>query len=136
MLESLKQDWQSLKGGEPGNRFRAFYDYRASRRPPGFSISRALTILFGLVLTVGGASIGWLPGPGGFVAIFGLALLAQEFRPMAVALDWCEVQLRELWSWCVRAWTRMSGTAQVAAAMTALVTSVSLAFAAYVLFLR
>jgi hypothetical protein len=136
MLESLKQDLRCLKQAESGKRFCAFYDFRASRRPPGFSVSRALTILFGLVLTIGGASIGWLPGPGGFVAIFGLALLAQEFRPMAVALDWCEVRLRAIWQWCVRVWKRMSGAARVAIAMTALVTSVSLAVAAYAILLR
>jgi hypothetical protein len=136
MLESLKDDWRCLRKSEPGKRFVEFYDYRASRRDPGFSVSRALTILFGLALTIGGASIGWLPGPGGFVAIFGLALLAQEFRPMAVALDWCEIKLRALWQWCVRVWRRMSGTARIAVAMTALVTSVSIAFAAYALFLR
>jgi hypothetical protein len=136
MFESIKQDWQCLKRGEPGERFVGFYDYRASRRHPGFSVSRAVTILFGLVLTIGGASIGWLPGPGGFVAIFGLALLAQEFRPMAVALDWCEVRLRAIWQWCVRVWKRMSGAARVAIAMTALVTSVSLAVAAYAILLR
>jgi hypothetical protein len=136
LLESIKADWQCLKEGESGGRFVAFYDFRASCRDPGFSVSRALTILFGLALTVGGASIGWLPGPGGFLAIFGLALLAQEFRPMAAGLDWCEIKLRALWQWCVRVWRRMSGTARIAVAMTALVTSVSIAFAAYALFLR
>jgi hypothetical protein len=136
LINSIKADWHCLKDGEAGKRFVAFYDYRASRRPPGFSISRTVTILLGLVLTIGGASIGWLPGPGGFVAIFGLALLAQEFRPMAVALDWCEVKLRAVWQWCFRVWKRMSGAARVAAAMMALVTSVSLAVAAYAIFLR
>jgi hypothetical protein len=136
ILRSVKEDLRCLKQAESGKRFVAFYDFRESRREPGFSVSRALTIFFGLALTIGGASIGWLPGPGGFVAILGLALLAQEFRPMAVALDWCEVKLRALWQWCVRGWRRMSGTARIAVAMTALVTSVSIAFAAYALFLR
>jgi hypothetical protein len=136
ILQLVKEDLQCLKQGKSGGRFVAFYDFRASRRKPGFSVSRALTILFGLALTIGGASIGWLPGPGGFAAIFGLALLAQEIRPMAVALDWCEVKLRALWQWCVRGWRRMSGGARIAVAMMALVTSVTIAFAAYALVLR
>jgi hypothetical protein len=136
ILQSVKQDLQCLKHVESGKRFFAFYDFRESHRDPGFSVSRALTILFGLALTIGGASIGWLPGPGGFVAILGLALLAQEFRPMAVALDWCEVKLRALWQWCFRAWKRMSGATRVVVTMTALVTSVSLVIAAYALLFR
>jgi hypothetical protein len=136
ILQSVKEDLRCIKQAESGKRFCAFYDFRESHRDPGFSVSRALTILFGLTLTIGGASIGWLPGPGGFVAIFGLALLAQEFRPMAAGLDWCEVKLRALGQWCVRVWRRMSGTTRIAVAVTALVTSVSIAFAAYALFLR
>jgi hypothetical protein len=136
ILQSVKEDLQCLKHAKSGERFCAFYDFRASRREPGFSVSRALTILFGLALTIGGASIGWLPGPGGFVAILGLALLAQEFRPMAAVLDWCEVKLRTLWQWCVRAWKRMSGAVRLAVTMTALATSVSLVIAAYALLFR
>ncbi len=95
-----------------------------------------LTILLGLVLTVGGASIGWLPGPGGFVAIFGLALLAQEFRPMAVALDWCEPKLGAIWNWLVRTWKQMPSVGRAAVAMTIFLTSATVGFAAYKLFLQ
>ena len=43
-----------------------------------------------------GLGIGWLPGPGGFLAILGLALLGTEMRPLARLLDGCEVLLRRL----------------------------------------
>jgi hypothetical protein len=136
MFNAIKDDLAQLRRGKSGCRFCEFYDFRQSRRQPGLSVSRVLTIFLGLALTIGGASIGWLPGPGGFVAIFGLALLAQEFRPMAKALDWCEPKLRALWQWVVRTWRRMSSSGRVALAMTIVVTGVGMGYAAYSLLLR
>ncbi len=136
MFKVIKEDLAQLQRGEPGSRFSHFYEFRQSRRAPGFSVSRMLTIFLGLALTIGGASIGWLPGPGGFVAIFGLALLAQEFRPMAKALDWCEPKLRALWQWVVRTWRRLSSSGRVAVAMIIVLTGASVGYAAYSLLLR
>ncbi len=136
MFDAIKADLVQLKRGKPGSRFLDFYDFRQSRRAPGFSVSRVMTIFVGLALVIGGASIGWLPGPGGFVAIFGLALLAQEFRPMARALDWIEPKLHALWSWLVRVWRRLSGVGRLVVAMTILLTSVSVGYAAYSWLLR
>lgn len=55
-------------------------------------------IVVGIALVAGGIAIGWLPGPGGFIAIFGFALLAQEFRPLAAAMDWGEIIVRKAWA--------------------------------------
>jgi hypothetical protein len=136
MFDTIKDDLRQLKRGEPGSRFCDFYDFRRRHRRPGLSPARMLTILFGLLLVIGGASIGWLPGPGGFIAIFGLALLAQEFRPVAVLLDWFEPKLRKLWNGLVRIWRRLSATGRVALAMVFVLSSVSVGFAAYTLLLR
>lgn len=136
MFEVIKADLRQLKSGEPGSRFRDFYDFRHRNRPSGFSPIRAFNIGFGLLLTIGGASIGWIPGPGGFIAIFGLALLAQEFRPMAAVLDWIEPKLRTIGEGLVRIWQRMSATSRVALALTVVLTSASVGYAAYSLLLR
>jgi hypothetical protein len=136
MFETIKDDLRQLRSGEPGSRFVGFYDFRLQNRRPGFSPVRAFNIVFGLLLAIGGASIGWLPGPGGFVAIFGLALLAQEFRPMAVLLDWIEPKLQAIWHGLVRIWRRMSATSRVALAMMLVLTSVSAGYAAYAILLR
>ena len=136
MFQAIKDDLRELKGGEPGSRFRDFYDFRRRHRRQGFSPARFLTIFFGLVLVIGGASIGWLPGPGGFVAIFGLALLAQEFRPLAALLDWVEPKLHTVWKSIVRFWRRMSAARRVALALVIVLTSVSVGYAAYTLLLR
>jgi hypothetical protein len=136
MFNTIKEDLAQLRRGKSGSRFSDFYDFRQSRRSPGLSVSRVLTILLGLGLTVGGASIGWLPGPGGFVAIVGLALLAQEFRPMAKTLDWCEPTLRALWQRVVHTWRQMSSSSRVAVAMTIVLTGASVGYAAYSMLLR
>jgi hypothetical protein len=99
-LNPFKKDWQKFRDGQSGSRFEGFYQYRLQHRRGGpFSPVRILTIFIGLVLIVGGAAIGWLPGPGGFVAIIGLALLAQEFRPIAKLLDKIEPKVHQLWNW-------------------------------------
>ena len=98
MLTTLKNNWRQLRHGKPGRRFRDFYTYRAEHRSGPFSAARIAMIVIGIALIAGGVAIGWLPGPGGFIAIFGFALLAQEFRPIAVAMDWSETILRKAWA--------------------------------------
>jgi len=92
---TLRQNWRELKDAPSGERFRAFYDKRQENRDG--QGTRLLSVGGGIALVVLGAGVGWLPGPGGFVAILGLALLAQEFRPLASALDWVERKLIDLW---------------------------------------
>jgi hypothetical protein len=63
-------------------------------------------LVLGIVLFVGGLAIGWLPGPGGFVAVIGAALLGVEWLRVARLLDQCERQLWNAWSFVRR---RFSG---------------------------
>jgi hypothetical protein len=56
-----------------------------------------LTLAAGVGLTLFGLAVGWLPGPGGFVAILGLGLLATVWRPLAKLLDQTELGARKLW---------------------------------------
>ena len=95
-MASIKQHATRLKDGEPGRRFRDLYQFRQTAPPT--TAARIGLWLIALVLIVGGAAIGWLPGPGGFVAIFGLAIVAMEFRAMAVLLDRVERVGRNLWA--------------------------------------
>jgi len=74
---------------EPGKRFGDFHD----RWP----LARGVTVTAGLALIAFGVAVGWLPGPGGFVAIFGLALLAAVWRPLAEFLDNAELRTRCFW---------------------------------------
>ena len=129
MLKKLKNDWKRLKEGEHGARFREFYDYRQENRSS--KVARVAMLALALVLIVGGAAIGWLPGPGGFVAIFGLAILAQEYRPLAAALDWIERLLVRLW----RGFRNLSVASQSGIVTMALVISAGVVYTMYLVVL-
>lgn len=58
--------------------------------PPTHPFVRLGRVAVAIVLVLFGLAIGWLPGPGGFLAIVGLFMLAGEFRRVAVFADWCE----------------------------------------------
>lgn len=85
-----------LKDGEPGRRFVDLYEFR-QQDPPATAMRVGLWVV-AIVLIGGGLAIGWLPGPGGFVAVFGLAIIGMEFRVVAVMLDRVERFGRDLWA--------------------------------------
>ena len=95
-MASIRQYTKRLKDGEPGRRFRDLYEFRQTHPPT--TPARIGLWLAALLLIVGGVAIGWLPGPGGFIAILGLAIVAMEFRVMAVLLDRVERFGRNLWA--------------------------------------
>lgn len=94
MLDALATYWHRLKSGEPGQRFLDVFRLRTERRNEGHMRSRALFTGGGLLLILIGAGIGWLPGPGGVLAVLGVALVAAESRSVARTLDWVELRLR------------------------------------------
>jgi hypothetical protein len=93
----LARDWRQLRAGKPGRRFVDFHRARAERRAQGWPPERVVTLALGIGLLVGGLAIGWLPGPGGFVAVIGAALLGAESRRVAKLLDAIEAGLRDAW---------------------------------------
>lgn len=95
-MATIRHYATQLKDGQPGRRFLDLYDFR-QKDPPTPAVRIGLWLI-ALVLIVGGAAIGWLPGPGGFIAIFGLAIVAMEFRVMAVILDRLERLGRDAWA--------------------------------------
>jgi hypothetical protein len=96
-MATIHQYARRLKGGGAGHRFLDLYEFRKAD-PPAPAVRLGLW-LAAIVLIGGGVAIGWLPGPGGFIAVFGLAILAMEFRFMAVILDRMERLGREAWAW-------------------------------------
>jgi hypothetical protein len=101
-LATIRQYARRLKDGRPGRRFLDLYEFR--RKDPPAPVVRVGLWVVALLLVGGGLAIGWLPGPGGFIAIFGLAIIAMEFRFMAVALDRTERLVRDAWAWLRRKW--------------------------------
>ena len=96
---SFSQDWKLLVHGKPGRRFLDFHQARCKQRAGGWPLERVLTLGIGIALVVGGLAIGWLPGPGGFIAVIGAALLGVEWMRVARLLDRCEAYLRSAWKW-------------------------------------
>lgn len=101
-MSRLKEEWGRLRHGRPGSRFVGFHRSRCERWAGTWPLERILTFGAGLVLFVGGLAIGWLPGPGGFLAVIGAALLGVEWLWMAKALDWVELRARDAWRFLVR----------------------------------
>ena len=122
LLEALRENWKRLKEGEAGCRFRDFREYRRGR-----SKSPVLTVGGGIVLVVGGLAIGWLPGPGGFIGVLGVALLATEWYFLAKLLDHLEIWLRQ-----VRriAWGERSAPVRVVVILVALSAAAGAAYTA------
>lgn len=85
-----------LRDGAPGRRFVALHEFR-QQDPPTTALRVGLWAV-AIVLIAGGIAIGWLPGPGGFIAVFGLAIIGMEFRAVAVLLDRIERFGRDLWA--------------------------------------
>lgn len=94
MLRTIKEDCRTLRDGVSGKRFRAYVDERRERRGTKWSAGRVASFTIGITLMFFGLGIGWLPGPGGFLAIVGLALVAQEIPVLADMLDSVEIFMR------------------------------------------
>ncbi len=112
ILETIKHDFCRLRDGEPGCRFKDFAQERRSRRESKMSAGRVLSLLAGFALIVAGIGIGWLPGPGGFLAIIGLALIAQEIPWVAGVLDAIEIRIRQVIRYVKRIISARTNTAK------------------------
>jgi hypothetical protein len=96
-MNKLVKDWRVLRHGTPGRRFYDFHHARMERRGEGWPLERVLTVTVAAMLIAGGAAIGWLPGPGGFIGIIGVALLGAESLRVSRLLDRVEVWIRDSW---------------------------------------
>src|SRR5690606_24642464 len=130
MFDDTRESLRRLRLGRPGKRFSQCYEDRIRAHGGRYSWSRLGFIALGVALVVGGLAIGWMPGPGGFIAIFGVALLAREFRPLARILDWLEPELRGAGRWTANAWRRMSRGSQALVVASTLLVGGGLGYAA------
>jgi hypothetical protein len=91
MLASLKDSWKKLLKAPPGKRFEE--RYRARQATPRSPV-RVLKVGAGVVLIVAGLALLLIPGPGSVVIVLGIALVGEESKNVARALDRMEVKLR------------------------------------------
>jgi len=131
MFSRLKLQWRKLRQGHPGSRFRTQFE-RNKRSKAGKSFLRRWSTLFVAVISLlVGFILLFIPGPGIPFLILGASLLAEQFRPIASALDWLEVQLRKM-MWGGKAWWRQASIPDRGAA--ALVVAIPLAGVGYGVF--
>ena len=106
VLQHWKREWKAFEKAPAGKRFVLRYESR--KREAGRGWKRVVPIALGFALIVAGVILLVIPGPGLLVVAFGGALIAQEFRWAAVALDWAEVRLRKVARFGERLWKSAS----------------------------
>src|SRR6185312_109830 len=102
MTNPLKKQWQSLKRGKPGHRFRSRYDAgRKARKDAGFGFKllRLLRLVIALAAVAIGIVLVFIPEPAILFFLLAGSLLAAESLTIARFLDWTEVKLRAGFAW-------------------------------------
>ncbi len=94
-INSLKQDFKVLKDARPGHRFRDYQQFRNDQAKKEGPWRRASHMLLGIALIVIGLAVGWLPGPGGFLSIIGVAMLVPLIPGAPILMDKTEVVIRQ-----------------------------------------
>ena len=97
MLQRWKREWNSFKKLPPGQRFQRRYQQQ-QRRPESKSVwRRALWIGGALASLALGIVLMFIPGPAVVFFALSAALIANQSRSAARALDWLELRLRALY---------------------------------------
>ena len=133
MLKKLKKSWKAFEKAPTGERFIRRYE---ARKQGGKAWTRVASVVLGLVLVVGGAILLVIPGPGLLVIAFGGALIGQEFRWAAVALDSTEVALRKAARFGVRFWKSASVALRAAVVSAATIVAAGAGYLAWTWLLR
>ena len=88
--------WNRFAHAAPGRRFQARYRHMQERK--GSAWKRCAFVIGGVLLVLVGLFFCALPGPGIPILAAGLALIAQESKVLARALDKAEIRLRRIWA--------------------------------------
>ena len=121
MLSGLKESWQELKKGRPGQRFQERAKKDKRERSSQSWIKRFLKPVIAIILIAGGVVLCVIPGPGMPLVVAGAALLAERSLTIARSLDWTEVKGRKVMSWGKAWWRHATGTGRFAAVLIAAV---------------
>ena len=106
LWDLLKKDLHQLRKASPGRRFRDFRRYKKEECNMLKSSLKFASIGLAIFLFAFGLAIGWLPGPGGFLALLGLALLIPHIPFIAPMMDHTEVLVRKCALGLLRIWQR------------------------------
>lgn len=104
----LKQHWHEFKQGRPGHRFQDRYERNKESRAGRSWLARFIKPFAGMALVVAGIVFCLIPGPGLPLLLIGAGLLADVSLPVARAMDWIDVRVREIMTKVKRWWKRAS----------------------------
>jgi uncharacterized protein (TIGR02611 family) len=93
-LDRVRRPWVELLRSEPGRRFQDRNEKHRQRGDREWDAPRVLKLSSGFAILVPGIIMIPAPGPGAIIVAMGLALIADEFRPVAVFLDRAELTIR------------------------------------------
>lgn len=107
LKQRLQAQWRGFKRSRPGQRFEDYHERQRRARQKGFSWGRPIRWVLSAVCLAIGVVLSIMPGPA-FI-FYGLAgaLLASDSRPIARAMDWCEVKARRVALPLAKKWRRL-----------------------------
>ena len=129
MIERFKRTWADLMRSEPGRRFQDRNERQHAGRK--WDWPRALKLACGFGLIVPGIIMIPFPGPGAVIVILGLALIADEFKPVARFLDRAELWLRAAYN---RLWGHATISQRVVVTLVSAASFALICFGAYRVF--
>ena len=131
MIDGLKRTWEELMRSEPGRRFQDRNDRHRMHGLRDWNRARILKPLLGVAIIVPGIIMIPAPGPGAVIVVLGLALVADEYRPVAIFLDRSELGLRAAFD---KVWGSASTTQRVIVTLLATITCAVVCYWAYLYF--
>ena len=131
MIDGLKRTWEELMRSEPGLRFQDRNDRHRMHGLRDWNRARILKPLLGVAIIVPGIIMIPAPGPGAVIVVLGLALVADEYRPVAIFLDRSELGLRSAYA---KVWGRASTTQRVIVTLLGTVVCAVACYWAYLYF--
>lgn len=103
----LMAEWQGLRRGRPGRRFREQYESARQSKKRTTVIGRVVRIGSAVIAFAVGVVLMFIPGPAVLFFLIAGALLATESRALAISLDRLEVGIRVIATAGCRRWRRL-----------------------------
>jgi len=128
VASALVREWRAFKDDQPGDRFENHHDRMRREGTRAGAIAR---VVLGVVLTLGGIALLFIPGPGLLVILFGMGLLGGQSKTLARALDRVEPPVRRGARRLVRAFKRRSRATQVMIVAIAALIAAAAAYGLY-----
>jgi hypothetical protein len=114
VIDHIEKSWYRFIRSKPGHRFKErYYHHQRKNRGP-FHPARLFYMIGGMFLIAISALFGWLPVLGWGTVFLGLGMIAGEFYPAAVLMDWLEVRARRVFRPVGRLFMRLPLWAQLA----------------------